>query len=158
VPDSRPGREDASRPAASSAGAAPWTVLFGTWSVGAGLAVVAIAVLGTLWSDPEGSASTCAGPSARGGLLCPGCGITRALAALARDEITRSVGLHPFAGVLMASALAAASSPLLPRALRRAVAEGFARRLTAFNRSYATFIIAFVGFGLLRFLATILLC
>lgn len=153
----RPGREDAPRPAVSSATVAPWTVLFGPWSVGAGLAVVAVAVLGTVWLGPEAiGVDLCWFRRLSGGLPCPGCGLTRSLVALVQGELARSARLHPFGGVLMIWALAAASSPWWPRALRRTIAAGLERREAAFDRGYEIFVAAFVGFGLLRLLATIL--
>jgi len=39
------------------------------------------------------------------GIPCPGCGLTRAIAALARGEIRTALRLHPFAPLLLVEAV-----------------------------------------------------
>jgi hypothetical protein len=56
------------------------------------------------------------------GLPCPGCGLTRAVVALARGEWRESLALHAFAPLLLAAVLAAAVAALLPQARREAFA------------------------------------
>jgi hypothetical protein len=40
------------------------------------------------------------------GIPCPGCGMTRAMAALARGELVAALHLHPFAPLVLAQAVA----------------------------------------------------
>lgn len=40
------------------------------------------------------------------GIPCPGCGMTRAMAALARGELVAALHLHPFAPLVLAQAAA----------------------------------------------------
>lgn len=76
-----------------------------TWAL-AGLAGLAgIAVLHQWVPDPSAARALC--PSRRFlGLPCPGCGLTRAFAHLAKGEWSAAIADHPLAPLLAVEALA----------------------------------------------------
>jgi len=76
--------------------------------------------------------------------------------ALARGELQRSLALHPFGPVVLAWAVAAAGSPLLAERLRRRARAALARSRRGFDRTYRVFVVAFVGFGVVRLLGAAL--
>ena len=60
------------------------------------------------------------------GCRCPGCGMTRSVAALARGDVQASLALHPFGGIFAVGWLLLVASELLGsrrEALTRAVAR-----------------------------------
>lgn len=129
-----------------------WRRLFGPWSVGVGMAVVAGAASGVVWLDPAGLGIDLCWVRRLSDLPCPGCGLTRSVVSLARGELAQSLALHPFGVAVLGWALLAASSPIWPRALKRVARVWVAQRRPVLDRIYQGLILAFVGFGLLRFL------
>jgi hypothetical protein len=85
------------------------------------------------------------------GLPCPGCGLTRGLAAVTHGDFSTAAGLNPFAFVawpLLAAlaVLALAPSGAVARLQRRLDAYG-----PALTRAFHVGLAALVGFGALRF-------
>jgi len=84
------------------------------------------------------------------GLPCPGCGMTRALAALLQGDLARSFALHPLALPVLAGWLLLAFAGLMPTARRLRLADALAvwdRRLALSALSLAAFLVH----GLARF-------
>ena len=84
------------------------------------------------------------------GLPCPGCGLSRATAALIHGQWLSSFALHPFAPVALLFAAIVATTALAPRP----VADAFLARLHSIeSRTRVTFILAaaFLAHGLMRF-------
>lgn len=134
----------------------PWDLLFGPWSVGVGLAVVAGAAGGALWLDPAAVGVDLCWFRRLSGLPCPGCGLTRSVVALAQGELRASLAFHPFGPLVLAWAAAATCSILVRGAPRRRLIAELERAGRGFDRGYRALIAAFVGFGILRLLATAL--
>lgn len=71
------------------------------WSV-SGLAGLLLAASLAAWPAPEtGDATICLFRRVTG-ISCPGCGLTRACAKLAKGDVAGSVHLHPLGGVIAA--------------------------------------------------------
>jgi hypothetical protein len=85
------------------------------------------------------------------GLPCPGCGLSRALAALLRGEWQAALAIHPFVFLLLLFFAFVAVGALAPAALARKVA---ATLRVVEKRTRFTFVIttAFLVYGLLRLL------
>ena len=85
------------------------------------------------------------------GVPCPGCGLTRAVVALARGEWGESLAAHAFAPVLVISLAAVAFAALLPRRQREAFV-GLAGRLERRTRASALLLAALLLYWLARLL------
>jgi hypothetical protein len=85
------------------------------------------------------------------GIPCPGCGLTRAVVALARGEWSESLAAHAFAPVLVVSLAAVAVAALLPRRQREAFV-GLAERLERRTRASALLLAALLLYWLARLL------
>ncbi len=83
------------------------------------------------------------------GLPCPGCGMSRAIAALSQGQWSAALGLNPFALFAWPTFMVLAALAVAPRAWRERV-EARVRRSTWAGRVYSWVFFAFVGFGLLR--------
>jgi hypothetical protein len=70
------------------------------------LALSALFVAAALWKPLDRGVPLC-GFKLATGISCPGCGMTRALAALAKGDMARSVAYHAFAPVVAIGAAAA---------------------------------------------------
>ena len=74
--------------------------------LGAG-AAAALLFLAAGWVGlPSGAAFTVCAFRRLTGIPCPGCGLTRAMAALARGELLLALQFHPFAPLVAAQAVA----------------------------------------------------
>ncbi len=74
-----------------------------TWALAGVLGVAALALLHAWTPSDDIRYSLCL--SRRLGLPCPGCGMTRALAHLAKGEWRAALSAHPFAPVLAAEVM-----------------------------------------------------
>ncbi len=85
------------------------------------------------------------------GLPCPGCGMTRALAAMSQGEPGVALGLNPFVLFVWPAVVVLALLAFAPSSVVRRV-EALARsRDAALTRGYQVVLAAFLGFGALRF-------
>src|SRR5262245_7370508 len=84
------------------------------------------------------------------GAPCPGCGMTRAGANMVRGKILRSFQFHPFGIVFIPTLFGLAALSLLPKTVRFATARGVERRARWFRIAYTIILLAFLVFGLVR--------
>ena|SRR5579859_2506775 len=84
------------------------------------------------------------------GSPCPGCGMTRAGANMVRGNFRRSFQFHPFGIVFVPTLFGLAFLSLFPKSLRLALAKGVERRVRWFRIFYSVILVAFVVFGLAR--------
>jgi hypothetical protein len=84
------------------------------------------------------------------GLPCPGCGMSRAMAAFSQGDFVAALGLHPFVVFAWPTLLALAVLGVVPERLRTAVEGRLDRHGPALTRGYRLVLTAFVGFGILR--------
>lgn len=70
------------------------------------LALSALFVVAALWNPSNKGLPLC-GFKLSTGIACPGCGMTRALATLAKGDIAQSVAYHAFAPVVAIGAVGA---------------------------------------------------
>jgi Protein of unknown function (DUF2752) len=91
-----------------------------TW-VAAGLAGAAAAAFLAVWAPPDDARLVLCAVRRFAHIACPGCGLTRALAALAHGDLAAALALHPLAPAvalqLVAGWLAWGGSLLAGRAL-----------------------------------------
>jgi hypothetical protein len=85
------------------------------------------------------------------GLPCPGCGLSRAMAAVSQGDLGAAVGLNPFVLFAWPLFLALALLAFAPEAVRARVEAALDRRGAGLTRGYLVVLAAFLGFGLLRF-------
>ncbi len=85
------------------------------------------------------------------GLPCPGCGMTRAIAAVSQGEWAVALGANPFVVFAWPLFLALAVTALLPSEVVRRLEARLDARGPGLTRAYRVVAWAFVGFGLLRF-------
>ncbi|MEY4384750.1 MAG: hypothetical protein RLY20_33 [Verrucomicrobiota bacterium] len=81
---------------------------------------------------------------------CPGCGMTRSLSCAIRGMFSESWNYHPFGMFILALFLFTAAQSLFPKSKREQLAQFMESHAQFFNRFYASFVIAFIGFGVLR--------
>ena len=74
------------------------------WAL-AGLAGLAVVAFLHLWAPPAGPESSICFSRRVLGIPCPGCGLTRAFAHLAKGEWTAALAAHPLAPLLAAEML-----------------------------------------------------
>jgi hypothetical protein len=86
------------------------------------------------------------------GAPCPGCGMTRAGANMIRGDFRRSFQFHPFGIVFIPTLFGLAALSLLPATVRSVLARGVERRVRWFRSFYSVTIIAFLVFGLVRWI------
>ena len=84
------------------------------------------------------------------GLPCPGCGLSRATAALLRGNWLAAFALHPFAPLVLAMLALLAVAALAPRAVVDQVADTL-RVVEARTRLTSILVAAFLAHGLIRF-------
>lgn len=84
-------------------------------------------------------------------LPCPGCGMSRAISAISQGQLSVAAALNPFAFLAWPMFLALAILALGPRSLLDGTAAWMERRAGAVQRVYRLLVIAFVAFGLGRF-------
>lgn len=85
------------------------------------------------------------------GLPCPGCGVTRGLLHLSHGDVDLALGANPFVLVLWPLLVALALSAALPRRRVEAFEAFVARHEPWPSRVVRVLVVAFFGFGLLRF-------
>jgi hypothetical protein len=90
------------------------------------------------------------------GLPCPGCGMSRGIAALSQGDFVAALGLNPFSLLAWPSFLALSLLLCLPELTRERV-EARLRGSTLAARAYKLVFVAFMGFGLLRLAVFLLL-
>ena len=101
------------------------------------LALVALAAGGvTVWQCPLRSTL---------GVICPGCGLTRAMVLLVQGYWQASFALHAFAPIFLCIWIILATGSVLPARLQQRAAD----RIAAFERR--TGIVALLGFGLILY-------
>lgn len=83
------------------------------------------------------------------GLPCPGCGMSRALAAISQGDFSAAMGLNPFAFFAWPTFLVLAMLTLMPARVRRHV-EARVRRSPRAGKVYELVFWSFLGFGLIR--------
>lgn len=84
-------------------------------------------------------------------LPCPGCGMSRAISAISQGQLSVAAALNPFAFIAWPAFLAMAVLTLGPRSLLEAAEAWLGRRAGAVQRGYRLVVVAFVAFGLARF-------
>lgn len=87
------------------------------------------------------------------GLPCPGCGLTRAFAAWSQGELGVALGLNPFIVFAWPTFLVLALLAFAPTSVRLAVERALDRRGPLLSAMYRLVLMAFLGFGLIRFAA-----
>jgi hypothetical protein len=85
---------------------APLTTSVRPWAL-AGLLGLGAAAVFTVWSPPEEARYSICLTRRTTGMPCPACGMTRALAHLAKGEWAQAWAAHPMAPILGAQALLA---------------------------------------------------
>jgi hypothetical protein len=110
------------------------------------LTALGAAQVGAVWAGVGGWPCPLRGAT---GLPCPGCGLTRGAAALARGEWGESLAAHAFAPVLVAFLAACAFAAFLPRRRREAFA-GLVERLERRTRASAFLLAALLLYWLGR--------
>lgn len=83
------------------------------------------------------------------GLPCPGCGLTRGVAAFARGEVRQALHWHPFTPLFFLGAVLVLTVTLLPNPPRERLLQGIAYIETRTGISFVL-IIALLAFGLWR--------
>jgi hypothetical protein len=84
------------------------------------------------------------------GAPCPGCGMTRAGANMVRGNFLRSFQFHPFGIIFIPTLFGLTALSLLPQTMRLAMARGVERHIRWFHAIYFTTLVAFLIFGLIR--------
>ncbi len=87
------------------------------------------------------------------GLPCPGCGMTRAIAAISQGAFGTAWGLHPFSFLVWSLFASSAASWLLPRAGRRRLRAWLGLPLA--TRAVRMAVASFLLFGGVRLMAVI---
>jgi hypothetical protein len=85
------------------------------------------------------------------GLPCPGCGLSRATAALLRGDVLAAIEIHPFVFLALAFFALLAVSAIAPAALGRRLAQAL-RAVEIRTRVTFILVTAFLVYGLLRLL------
>lgn len=85
------------------------------------------------------------------GLPCPGCGLSRALAAASQGDLGAAFGLNPFVVFVWPLFFAQALLAFAPGSVRTQVAAALDARGPRLSAAYRIVLAAFLAFGLLRF-------
>jgi hypothetical protein len=131
-------------------GAPLYEVLFGRWSVGVAVVIVAGVFVGSSLGWRSGFGIDVCWLHRLTGLPCPGCGLTRAILSLAGGDLSGALRLHPFSLAVLPYATLTVTSLAWPRRLRLGVRASLEQRRETFGRLYGAVVGAFVGYGLLR--------
>ena len=91
------------------------------------------------------------------GLPCPGCGVTRGIALVSHGEPLTALGAHPFILFLWPGLLILAIAGLFPQRVVDAAEARLDVLEPAFSSAWKILLAAFFGFGLLRFVAFLVL-
>jgi hypothetical protein len=84
------------------------------------------------------------------GVPCPACGLTRSFTSLTHARFEQAVVFHPFGPVLYAMFVLAALYGVLPSRVRDRIVALAAEREPEWRRGYRLFLVAFLGFGVVR--------
>ncbi len=84
---------------------------------------------------------------------CPACGLTRSFTNLTQGRFEQAVVYHPFGPVLYVMFVAATLYALLPRRLQGRLAVRAHGAEEGWQRGYRVFLVAFLGFGVVRAVA-----
>ncbi len=85
------------------------------------------------------------------GLPCPGCGMSRAVAAVSQGELRVALGANPFVLFVWPLFVVLAVLAVLPARWAKRAEARLDRMGEQLTRGYQVVFLAFVGFGLLRF-------
>lgn len=85
------------------------------------------------------------------GLPCPGCGMTRAIAAVSQGDFAVALGANPFVLFAWPVFLVLAVLAVLPGRVVKRVEARLDSVGPSLGRAYRLVALAFVGFGVLRF-------
>jgi hypothetical protein len=85
------------------------------------------------------------------GLPCPGCGLSRALAAASQGDFGAALGLNPFVVFVWPLFLTLALLAFAPGSVRTQVAAALDARGPRLSAAYRVVLTAFLAFGVLRF-------
>lgn len=91
------------------------------------------------------------------GLPCPGCGVTRGIALVSHGEWLTALGAHPFTLFLWPGLLLLAVAGLFPQRVVDAAEARLDVLEPALSSSWKLLLLAFLGFGVLRFFAFLVL-
>jgi len=91
------------------------------------------------------------------GLPCPGCGMSRAMAAMSQGDLGAALGLHPFVVFAWPAFLVLALLAVAPSGLTARVERALDRHGESLTRGYRVVFTAFLGFGVLRLLVVLTL-
>jgi hypothetical protein len=86
------------------------------------------------------------------GLPCPGCGMSRAIAAVSQGDFSAALGLNPFVLFAWPLFLGLALLAFAPGQLVRATERWIDRHQAGISHGYKLVLFAFLGFGVVRFL------
>jgi hypothetical protein len=85
------------------------------------------------------------------GLPCPGCGLSRAMAAVSQGDLSAAVGLNPFVLFAWPMFLGLALLAFAPGTVRQRVVAALDARGSGLTAAYRVVLTAFLCFGVLRF-------
>lgn len=85
------------------------------------------------------------------GLPCPGCGMSRAIAAWSQGDLSAALGLNPFVVFAWPLFFVLAVLAFAPSSVLRAAEAFLERHATGATAAYRVVLFAFLGFGLARF-------
>ena len=102
-----------------------------------------------LFTPPQGTGFTVCWLKAGTGLPCPGCGLTRSPSCGLRGMFAESWHYHPMGLLILGFFVAVAAASLVP-GLRNYFTAFIESRSRLFTLVYVGFVVAFVGFGLVR--------
>jgi hypothetical protein len=91
------------------------------------------------------------------GLPCPGCGMSRAIAAVSQGQLGTALGLNPFVVFVWPMVVGLALLAFAPSSVVTRVEAAAARRDVPLTRAYRVVLAAFLGFGALRFVVMLAL-
>jgi hypothetical protein len=86
------------------------------------------------------------------GVPCPGCGMTRSLSSGLRGMFGQSWHYHPMGLLILLLFVLIAVLSLLSARRKRQLARSMESRAVLFNSLYLAFVVAFLGFGVVRIL------
>jgi hypothetical protein len=91
------------------------------------------------------------------GLPCPGCGMSRAIAAVSQGDFSAALGLNPFVLFAWPLFFALALLAFAPGQVVRATERWIDRHEAGISRTYKLVLFAFLGFGVVRFVVLVAL-
>jgi Protein of unknown function (DUF2752) len=98
---------------------------------------------------PHGSGITICCMQSATGIPCPGCGLTRSMSCGLRGLFAQSWDYHPFGVPILLLFICACALSLAP-ATRKKFEHLIDSHPALFKNTYQVFVVAFVGFGVIR--------